>query len=444
MVLSLYWGVVSNVKQQLYRLPIAVVSFDGQFAPYEGTEPIVGNAVIAAARHAMTLPDPLGYIIQSPAEYNNDPLEVRRWVSGLNGWGAIIINNNASALLRQAVEKGDASYDPLGAAQIIYEQARDLETINQYVAPVLIELGRQVVTDFGTEWTRSVFQNSSLHSSSYTKSPQALSPAIGFSIFNLRPFDPPAAIPSVTIGLIYLIIIAFFSFGFFLPVHLKFTAPLPPPNRAPVLKFSHLVIWRWLSTIFAYLLLSLSYSLVSLAFRIPFNNPPGTATTASQNPNPFGAGTFLVYWMVNWVGMIALGMASENVGMVIGVPWVGLWLIFWVISNVATGFYALELAPAFYGWGYIWPLHSLVEAARTVLFDTKHFLGKDFGILIAWCVLNSIVFPYACRFARWKTMRAARKGAPGAGRRGKRSGTSNVFRKGRERLAYFILPGASR
>lgn len=34
-----------------------------------------------------------------------------------------------------------------------------------------------------------------------------------------------------------------------------------------------------------------------------------------------------------------------------------MWLIFWVISNVSTGFYSLDLSPRFYYWGYAWPLH---------------------------------------------------------------------------------------
>ena len=41
--------------------------------------------------------------------------------------------------------------------------------------------------------------------------PQVVSPAVGFSIYNLRPFNPPVATPAISIGLIYLIIISFFS-----------------------------------------------------------------------------------------------------------------------------------------------------------------------------------------------------------------------------------------
>jgi hypothetical protein len=42
-------------------------------------------------------------------------------------------------------------------------------------------------------------------------------------------------------------------------------------------------------------------------------------------------------------GMIALGLACENVAMIVGQPWTGLWLIFWVITNVSTSFYDIEL-----------------------------------------------------------------------------------------------------
>ena len=35
-----------------------------------------------------------------------------------------------------------------------------------------------------------------------------------------------------------------------------------------------------------------------------------------------------MYWMLNWVGMIALGLACENVAMIVGQPWTAFWLIF--------------------------------------------------------------------------------------------------------------------
>jgi hypothetical protein len=40
-----------------------------------------------------------------------------------------------------------------------------------------------------------------------------------------------------------------------------------------------------------------------------------------KNAAAWGHGTFPVYWMLNFFGMIALGLACENVAMIVGQPW---------------------------------------------------------------------------------------------------------------------------
>lgn len=348
-------------------------------------------------------------------------MNVRIAVHDEKFWAAIVINSNATALLRQAVVTGNSSYDPLGVAQIIYNQARDIEAYNQYVTPPLLALASECTAAFGSNWTSLVLGDQDLDVTIYSNAPQALSPAIGFSIFNLRPFDPPTSIPTVSIGLIYLIIIAFFSFGFFIPTHLKFILPNPSSPHPP-LKFYQLVIWRYTATMFAYLCLALFYSFVSLAFQIPFSHSPTTSISGSpslhwsktevvSNADYLGHATFIVYWLLNFFGMAALGLACENMAMLLGTPWTALWLIFWVITNVATGFYSLELASNFYRWGYAWPLRQIVVGSRTLLFGTKDTLGQNFGILLAWIVVDSILFPFCCWFFRWKNMREKQREA---------------------------------
>ena len=146
---------------------------------------------------------------------------------------------------------------------------------------------------------------------------------------------------------------------------------------------------------------------MSLAFQIPFWPPPASAT----NPPPpegataYGRGSFPVYWGVNFLGMIALGLACENVAMLLGMPWTALWLIFWVITNVSTSFYSLDLAPGFYGWGYAWPLHHIVEASRQTLFDLHSRIGLNVGVLFAWTGVNIALFPLCCYYMRWKNAR---------------------------------------
>ena len=73
----------------------------------------------------------------------------------------------------------------------------------------------------------------------------------------------------------------------------------------------------------AYLMLSLAYSFVSLAFQINFSGGNVTSETAVtktvdgySNPDAYGHATFFVYWMLNYWGMIALGLACENVAMI--------------------------------------------------------------------------------------------------------------------------------
>lgn len=211
------------------------------------------------------------------------------------------------------------------------------------------------------------------------------------------------------------------------------------PEGHPPLKFPQLILWRYTATLSAYVFLSLAYSLISLAFLVNFSggNPVSShvwpTVAEAGNPDAYGRATFLVYWALNFWGMVALGLASENVAMFIGMPWMGLWLIFWVITNVSTSFYDIDIEPRFYYWGYAWPLHHgesfrlspaptgvvakfskggeawadgfrcvVVQASRQILFDLRPEIGLNFGVLIAWSAVNTAIFPGACYWMRWK------------------------------------------
>lgn len=434
-VLSLYWAIFLRVETRLKHLRIYVVDFDGQ-APYNtGITPLVGPTITQLTEQMLNADKPtLGFSIRSPSEFHNDPIQVRQAVYDFEAWAAIIINPNATALLYSAIANGNTSYDPLGACQLVYQDARDETNWFDFISPILNPFMREAQSKVGQQWAQLVLQNASDTTTlrNMQAVPQAMNPAIGFSEYNLRPFYPYTAIPGVSIGLIYLIIISFFSFSFYLPIHMQYISR----KGHPPLKFYQLVIWRWITTIAAYLFLSLAYSFVSLAFQINFTDTnPVTAETqvadiAFGNPVAYGHGTFPVYWMLNFFGMVALGLACENVAMIVGAPWMGMWLIFWVITNVATAFYDIEIAPGFYRWGYAWPLHSgkcavlvkiwapadstsctVVEGSRQVLFGLHSRIGLDFGILLAWGVVNTAFFPFCCWFQR-KWFRIARVDGP--------------------------------
>ena len=398
MVLSLFWGTFFHVKQNLGSFVVWIVDFDG-INDYAGGSPVVGPALLQEAQRAIqSTTAHVGYGVLPASRFNNDPNQVRRAIYDFDAWAAIVVNPNATAALRQALESGGSSYDPSSACQVIYVEARDTVAIDTYIRPELITFQASAVASIGAAWTRDVTRNLSASKlANIQASPQILSPAVSFETVNLRPFGPPTVTPAITVGLIYLIILAFFSFAFFMPTHFRFLSQLEGKHRV---YFGHLVIWKYISTTSAYFFMSLSYSLVPLAFQIPFSNGPASHIEPAINPSAYGHASFFIYWMINFSGMCALGLACENVAMFIGQPYTAFWLIFWVISNVATSFYPIELVPAFYRYGYAFPLHSIVEATKIILFDVHSTMGLHVGILLAWWAVNTAVFPLAAWWFR--------------------------------------------
>ncbi|KAJ5110426.1 hypothetical protein N7532_000961 [Penicillium argentinense] len=400
-VLSLFWGSQYSTEANYRALSVWVVDFDGTVDPYRIDDPIVGPVVTNVTSSFINSPAlHLGYEIKSPAEFDNDPWAVRQAVYDEHAYAAVIVNANATSLLRAALTDRNYTYDPTGVIQSVIISARDEKTYYAYVLPDLAILQTAVLMEFGPRWAREITSTSSSTNLSQTP-PQAINPAIGFNDIDLRPFTPAVAGPSMTIGLIYLIIIAFFNYPFLMGIHAHFMKP----DGHPPLKVPHWIIWRILSAIAAYFFLSLFYSLVSLAFNIPFSNDSAPDTLSANSPNAYGKGSFVVFWMLNWVGMAALGFPCENMAMILGFPWSSLFLIFWVITNVATGFYVLDLAPGFYAWGYAWPLHRIVEAIRTILFDTHSRIGLDFAVLFIWVAISLALYPVATFIMRWKMKR---------------------------------------
>lgn len=220
-ILSLYWGVLFKVEQNLRAIVVHVVDFDGQVAPYNNVQPIVGPVVTTLAGQLFNSPEPsLGYVTLSPSQYNNDPLQVREAVYNWDAWAAIVIHPNATALLQEAVATGNTSYEPAGSVQIIIQSARDSTTVQSYISPYLQLFTAQFAASFGPMWGQMVMSNNSLTRANLARASSAVNPGISPLMYDLRPFQPPTATPTVSIGLIYLIIMAFFSFSFFLPIHM--------------------------------------------------------------------------------------------------------------------------------------------------------------------------------------------------------------------------------
>ena len=205
-ILSLYWAVLFRADQNLRGLKVAVVDFDGQVAPYNqgSVQPFVGPMVTQMAKKQYTAvrQTSLGYTVVPPAQYHNDPLEVRRSVYEFDAWAAIIVNANASALLQGAIDSGNSSYDPMGAIQVVVLTAKDQTTYYSYIIPQLEAFQRQFMAEFSQAWMQRLASNYTLTPASLARAPAAVNPGIGFQQVDLRPFQPATATPAVSIGLI--------------------------------------------------------------------------------------------------------------------------------------------------------------------------------------------------------------------------------------------------
>ena len=222
-VLSLYWGSLFRVSENMRSLVVYVVDFDGQVVPYKDVSggPMVGPLVTGVAQQLLDSPaSTLGYTILPPSQFNYDPVAVRQAVYDWDCYAAIYINSNATALLQQAVTVGNASYSPQGSVQFVIQTARDQTSFDSYINPQLDVFSKAFSAAFGPMWVQNITSNPSLMRDNLAAAASAVNPGIVPLTVDLRPFGPAAAVPSVSIGLIYLIIMAFFSFSFFLPLHM--------------------------------------------------------------------------------------------------------------------------------------------------------------------------------------------------------------------------------
>jgi hypothetical protein len=379
-IFSIYWGSMVNRGSRLKNLQMLVVIEDD--ATVEGIPPVIGDSFYQ--------------LLQTPeAKYRGT------WnVFNLSQWGAIALRNNRSSLEEiqlqihnqnywsglyvkpnasynwvQAVIDGDSSYNVSDNTIVnTYETGRDFLNMNSYVTPTI----RSVET-----WWLNLQSNVTGQLLGYIEDKSVLSSRgsldvmttpITFTFDDRAPWNDYVLVAPSQVGLIYMIIITFFQFNFFADLHKDVAMSKLRPY--------HYYMYRVFSAIFSYFVISLFMGLVSLACQVDF-----TVT--------YGKSGFLVYWMISFLTMIAVGTVNEFMGLLFILfypPLLGFWLLFWVIINITPTFTPLALSAKFFRYGYAMPIHNSYEASKTVFFDiSKNQIGRNIGILVAWSVLSNII-----------------------------------------------------
>ncbi|KIY66183.1 hypothetical protein CYLTODRAFT_423687 [Cylindrobasidium torrendii FP15055 ss-10] len=350
-IFSIYWGALWKVPD--HQLPGWVIDFDGG---------AIGSAVSQGL---------LGSAAQSKIAWQTvtglDASEVPVLIREQKAWVAVVINAGASDNLQNA----DSNYDPTSAVSLYGVEARSENAFRSIIRPVSEATLQSIYDNFARQ--RVANMSSSTLGSLASSSPQSLTKPVAHTLFNLAPFDVPVASAITFVGLIYLLILSFFI----VMVGLSAREVSGLERR---LTTRSLITVRLITVFAAYFIISLMYSLLSLAFQVDFSRK-------------FGHSGFLVFWMVNYVGMLSVGLALEAMITLLTVRFVPFFMILWIISNVSVCFMPIEVLPHIYRYGYAMPFYNVSGAVRTILFGTKNELGMHFGILIAWACVSLITLP---------------------------------------------------
>lgn len=393
LILSVYWGSIYNRTNRAHNLNIWVLDFDE--APNSTTEAFVGPSLTKFTNSLPFNPQNLKYEVRDPSEYHGNISTVAHDTVEEVAWGIIAIAPNASSTLLNSLNNPSQQFSPDNLVSFYFAEARQDSVFDGLVIPLVQMFADKWAAEFRQSWW-SIVNNTltTLESRDrvYQTNPNIITNPVEITLQNVCPVFGPVYPAILITGLIYLIIVSFFQIPFFAGIHLTFL------GKVNIVQY---MLYRPFVNFVSVLFLSLAFSLVSLAFQTDFTIK-------------FGKAGFIVYWMINYISMMALGGASENAAIILFTvfpPSMGFWLIFWVCINAATSFSPLELSAGVYHIGRALPVHNSQMAIRTVLFGTKNQLGKNFGILFAWIFVNYVVSWPCMAFAKWYKTKQAKKAA---------------------------------
>ncbi|KAJ3809871.1 hypothetical protein F5876DRAFT_89230 [Lentinula aff. lateritia] len=370
-IFSIYWGALW--KSPGHPLQGWIVDFD---------QSTIGNAVVQAleassASGKITWSQVPSSNFAGPSEVGNDVVEQKTWI-------AVVVNANATSNLQSAAASVDSSYNGSSAITVYGNQARSENGYNAVLLPtvqaVLLSTSQKFAQSSATNLASS--SSSSNLTNLLARAPQIITQPISFVVNDLKPFDIPVATAMTYVGLIYTLILSFFI------VNISLSARLMSGLETHLTTAS-IIRLRLSSSFVTYLFLSLFYSLLSRAFQVDFSRK-------------FGAAGFVLFWMLNWAGMLSVGLALEAMLTLLTMKGVPFFMILLIISNVSVCFLPIDVLPSIYRYGYAFPFYNISCAVRTILFGTKNNLGLNFGVLIAWTAISCITLPFFQWFMRRK------------------------------------------
>ncbi|QRV72110.1 nitrosoguanidine resistance protein SNG1 [Ceratobasidium sp. AG-Ba] len=375
--LPVYWGSLARSATHAPSLKTWVIDRDGREIGQAVVQGLLATTQSGTKQH-------LGWR-QIPSDQVED---VGYAIVDEQAWAAVVINPGASARLVAARASGNSSYNPTSAITFYYAQARNEQATGSYINPLTTAALTQILQQFNAKSAASYLSSISGNATALaavTAAPQTLTAGAWWATENLRPYNAPVATALTLVGQIYLCIFAFI---------MTMTNDAARGILGPFLKLRSYLWLRILVPLGLYFPLSLAFAMVSLPFHAPF----GSKYTY--------AGGFFLYFVYTYMGMAALGLATEAMITILTPRFMAFFLIPLIIVNVSVAVLPFDLQPWFYEYGHAFPIFNNTQAVRTILFDTKNHLGLNAGVILGWCALSMITIPLSTIWMRRRDLRA--------------------------------------
>ncbi|GFZ47651.1 hypothetical protein JCM24511_05397 [Saitozyma sp. JCM 24511] len=375
--LPFYWGSLWKSNRYTNKLTVRVINRDS------GS---IGSFVSSALLNQTNLK----YFYTSVTEFPTDA-EVENDIVEEGAWAAIVVQPGVTANLLTARQTGNSSWNGTSAVHVYYNQGRQETAVNSYLVPYIqAELGAIV----GRASAQSIGQYISSNSGNTTamnllaQAPTTVTNSVYFTMVNLRPYSQPVAQAITLVGLIYMLI-----FSFIITMNNNAAREI----IGPYLRTKDLIIMRLAVPMILYLPISFLFAMISLPFKVDF----GAHYTY--------AGGFFLWAFTLYLGMSAVGLATEFAITILGPKFMGFFLIPLIIANVSVASLPHELQPWIYRYGVAMPFYNVGRVVRTIIFNTKNTIALNIGILLAWTVFSLITITFATWLFRRFAINAHRK-----------------------------------
>ncbi|CCC69757.1 hypothetical protein NCAS_0D01760 [Naumovozyma castellii] len=384
-IFVLFWGINYRITDKYHRVQILAVIQD---------EGINNSTVLPMASILPTLmqENPATWHLYNTTSFNEKfgtnsteaiDKEVIHEVFSEHYWMALNVKPNATqALFETFINPNGPPFNSTEYFQAVFLSARDPSNFRVTLLPLIEFLETAYRNYYINTYFPQFMSNVSIANNLTTVNVTniALAGAMNFDYFDYRPFTERELIAPVMIGVAYCLLLTFFQFLVYSGLHAE-TSRLLKPNQ--VIYYRIIMLW---CTMF---IASLFFCTTSAIFQVDFTRA-------------FGKGGFVVYWMTTWLFMVACGGTNENAVSLLflmGPRFLGIWILSFIILNITPTFYPLILANPVYRYGYMMPVHNAIDIYRVIFLDlSKHKMGRNFGLLIAWIAMNTAALPFVYKF----------------------------------------------